>query len=155
MKSFSCFFSDCEESFVGRLTISLTFKYFKHLELMQAANSESIEIYFVWEGGVAIYEPSCYMEPILVYRRGAVLNTYQVLMDQTLELPFRAISPAKTTSIVKPTDSTEMYFESKAFQRPLNKSRHSFMKSSVEIMSISRDVFLEACEKFPESAKVV
>ena len=81
INQFSDFFNGCNRSFVNRIVVCLSSKSFFDDQLIQSANAFCHDIYFVVKGGVAVCEPTCYQEPILVYREGAVLNVYQVLLD--------------------------------------------------------------------------
>ena len=99
IENFGSFFKDCEEIFINRLTISMTFKSFNHEQLIHSANSKCDDIFFVRKGVVAVYETSCYREAILGYTLGAVLNTYQALMDQTLDVSFKTCEQTELMSI--------------------------------------------------------
>ena len=91
--------------------------------MIQSGNAYCHDIYFIREGGVAVFEPTCYSETILIYEKGTVLNVYQVLMNVSLEIAFRA-------------------FDTKN-------------EKQIDTMTISRENFLEACAKFPQSADLV
>ena len=49
-------------------------------------------IYFVTKGGLAICETTCFEEPFLIYGPGAVVNLYQVMMNQRLNFSIKAVS---------------------------------------------------------------
>lgn len=55
-------------------------------------NCDCSQVYLVNEGGVAACETSCFREPILIYSKGAIINLYQVLMNQRLHFTFIATS---------------------------------------------------------------
>ena len=59
--------------------------------MIQSANAYCNEVYFIRSGGVAICEPTAYKEPIMVYGKGSVVNMYQVIMDEPLNLSFYAV----------------------------------------------------------------
>ena len=87
---FADFFRECDQGFVNRVLVSFSLKSFHNEQLIQSANAFCHEIYFVRKGRVVVCEPTCYQEPILVYRKGTVFNVYQVLLNTQLELVFKA-----------------------------------------------------------------
>ena len=92
MKDFQFFFEGCNQSFINRIVVSLTYKSFDHNQLIQSSNAFCHEVYFSCKGSVAVCEPTCYEEPILVYGKGTVFNTYQILLEDQLEVQYKAIS---------------------------------------------------------------
>ena len=59
--------------------------------MVQSANAYCDQVYFIRSGGIAICEPTAYQEPILVYGKGSVVNMYQVIMDEPLNLSLYAV----------------------------------------------------------------
>ena len=59
--------------------------------MVQSANAFCDQVYFVRSGSIAICEPTAFQEPILVYGKGSVVNMYQVIMDEPLNLSFYAV----------------------------------------------------------------
>lgn len=80
MRDFSVFFDECSQSFINRIIVSLTYRSFVHNQLIQSANTTPDELYFICQGAVVVCEPTCYEEPVVVYRKGTVINIYQVLL---------------------------------------------------------------------------
>ena len=92
MKDFQFFFEGCNQSFINRIVVSLTYKSFDHNQLIQSSNAFCYDAYFICKGSVVVCEPTCYEEPILVYEKGTVFNTYQILLEDQLEVQYKAIS---------------------------------------------------------------
>ena len=42
-------------------------------------------------GGVAVCESTCFLEPIMIYRKGFVINLYQTLLGKTLDFKYVAV----------------------------------------------------------------
>ena len=84
-------FEDCSEGFVNRIVVSLSYKSFLLNEIIQSANSHCFSVYFITKGGVAACEPTSFREPICVYGPGSFINMYQVILDTSLELDFKAV----------------------------------------------------------------
>ena len=70
----------------------LRFNCFNHGQTIQSPMFECEEMHFVQTGGIAVCESSCFREPILVYCKGAVINLYQILIQQKLDFEFLAVS---------------------------------------------------------------
>lgn len=74
--------------------MSLAYNSYSHDELVQSSLHKSELVYFIHYGGVAVCEPTCFSEPILVYGPGTIINLYQVLMDETLQFDYKALCPS-------------------------------------------------------------
>ena len=44
--------------------------------MLQSSMYECEQVYFIYAGGVAVCEPTCFNEPLLVYGPGTVINLY-------------------------------------------------------------------------------
>ena len=82
MKKFSHILDECDQQFVNNMIVQLTYNFYEHGQVIQSAYADCEEIFLVSKGGIAICEPTCYSEPILVYGVGGIVNMYQILMDQ-------------------------------------------------------------------------
>ena len=84
IEKFGTFFGGCDQMFINRIVVSLSYKAFMHNKLVQSPNELGNDVYFIKSGGVAICETTSYLEPILVYPKGSVINLYQVFMNEPL-----------------------------------------------------------------------
>ena len=100
MRDFQFFFDGCNQSFINRIIVSLTYKSFDHNQLIQSSNAYCHDAYFICKGSVAVCEPTCYEEPILIYGKGTVFNTYQILLEDQLEVQYKAISKNSYRTLV-------------------------------------------------------
>ena len=92
LADFSDFFAGCESQFVNNMIVSMTFRYFTHGQTIQSAKYECQEIYLVKSGGIAVCEPTCFSEPILIYGKGSAVNLYQCLLNCRLEFCYIAVA---------------------------------------------------------------
>ncbi len=76
---------------MSNFIVSFSYRTYLAGEIMQRPDQESFEIWVVWQGSIAICEPTEFQEPILVYTKGAIVNLYQIMMDTTLPFTYRAI----------------------------------------------------------------
>lgn len=60
--------------------------------MIQSSGVESHQILFVNQGGVAVCEPTCFREPILIYGKGGVINLYQVILGEPLPFSYKSVS---------------------------------------------------------------
>ena len=58
-------------------------------EVIQYGKRESDCINIIWEGSVVVCENTEFKEPFLVYKFGATLNIYQIMMDEKLPFDYR------------------------------------------------------------------
>lgn len=91
---FRAVFNGCERQFTSNLVMSLSYNFYEHGVTIQSAQYDVTEIYLVYRGGIAICEPTCFNEPILIYNRGAIINLYQILMKKRLSFEFKTVSPS-------------------------------------------------------------
>lgn len=70
----------------------MAYNNFEHGQIIQSNMFECDEIHFISKGGVAVCESTCFGEPLLIYKTGAVINLYQVMMKQSLDFTFKAVS---------------------------------------------------------------
>ena len=73
---FEHIFEGCERTFVNRLIVNLIYKSYRHEEIIQSSKSVCDEVFFIKTGAVAVCEPTCYQEPIVVYGPGSFINLY-------------------------------------------------------------------------------
>ena len=59
--------------------------------MVQLGAQEAFEMMIVWDGHIAVCEETEFEEPILIYGKGTAFNVYQILMDDTLPVNYRAI----------------------------------------------------------------
>ena len=78
---FQVFFKGCNSIFINRIIVSLQYKSFEHNQLIQSGHAYCHDIFFIRDGSVVVFEPTCYGETILTYEKGTVLNVYQVMLD--------------------------------------------------------------------------
>ena len=97
----------CNKSFINHLNVSLSYRSMEHNQVIQSPNYASENAYFIMRGAVAICEPTCYQEPILVYGAGAFFNFYQILVGTTLNFSFKALS----SSYYKKENDGFIYFD--------------------------------------------
>ena len=53
------------------------------------------EVFFIVKGGIVVFEPTCYQEPIMVYGPGSCILLYQVMFDEQLPLNYKAVSESQ------------------------------------------------------------
>ena len=58
------------------MIVCLRYTMFEHGQIIQSSGYDTTTIYLVMSGGVAVTEPTCFKEPILIYQKGAVINLY-------------------------------------------------------------------------------
>ena len=92
LSDFSDVFDGCESQFVNSMIVNMSYHNFEHGQTIQSAKYECQEIYFVKQGGIAVCEPTCFGEPILIYGKGAAINLYQCILSCRLEFCFIAVS---------------------------------------------------------------
>lgn len=85
-------FDGCDRSFVNQIVISLRYKTFFHNSWIKRGRCSGSEAYFIMRGGVAICENTCFNEPITVYRPGAFILMYEILMDDPQVFDYLAIA---------------------------------------------------------------
>lgn len=49
------------------MIVRLRYNQFEHGQTIQSSGYESDDIYLIMSGGVAVTEPTCFKEPILIY----------------------------------------------------------------------------------------
>ena len=76
IKDFGIFFQGCNQSFINRIVASLSYKSFEHNQMIQTSKAFCDNVYFICKGNVVVCEPTCYEEPIIVYGKGTVFNSY-------------------------------------------------------------------------------
>ena len=86
-------FNGCDQAFINAVVTNMAYNFFTNGVIIQSANHDAEEIFFVLRGGVAVCEPYCFKEPILIYQPGAVINLYQSIMNRTLDFHFMTVSP--------------------------------------------------------------
>ena len=59
--------------------------------MLQTANVTCSSVFLVAKGAVAVCESTCFAEPILVYGKGAVINLYNVILDDKLDFDYVAV----------------------------------------------------------------
>lgn len=60
--------------------------------MLQEPNHDNGLVYFIQRGGVAVCEPTSFSDPILIYGKGGVINLYNVVLNDTLNFKFVAVS---------------------------------------------------------------
>ena len=117
---------------------------------------ECEEMHFVQTGGIAVCESSCFGEPILVYSKGAVINLYQIIMQQKLDFKFLAVSK----------DSFKMDSQEKMILIKYNRNNSEiftgqsgitskFAQDEIELLSLSGTLLLQLCDTYPKTAAVL
>lgn len=122
-------------------------------------------IYFVQAGGVAVCEPTSFSDPILIYGKGAVLNLYNVVLNDTINFKYISLSESSFTvessgeihlnllewntysfsdKIGSKIEKTRLRRNSKSPTQPL---KHSI----IEIYSIDTNIFLPLLEFYPKT----
>lgn len=82
---FDDLFKDCEPQFVNNIVVMLRFNVYNHGQIIQSPMYDCSDLHLVQTGGIAVCESSSFGEPILVYGKGAVVNLYNILMNQKLD----------------------------------------------------------------------
>lgn len=112
---------------------------------------------------MAVCEPTCYEEPIVVYRKGTVFNTYQLLLEVTLQFSFKAISSKSFVvgremgerSVINYDAMSQDYFplaRAETAQTSKRRVKNGEIKEhAIELMAMDSDLFLVACSQFPDS----
>ena len=71
---------------------NMTYNSLDHGQVIQSPNHDIDQVYFIVKGGVAVCEPSCFNEPIVMYQRGNVFNLYQNILGVRLPYEFVAVN---------------------------------------------------------------
>lgn len=164
LEKFKVFFTGLESQFINNLVISLQYNVFKQGEVIQTAMFECTYVYMIGSGSVAVCESSCYKEPILVYGRGAVINLYQIMMEQQLPFNFVALTDQcfKYTNdrgeILMPKEdhlSKRSFLDAEQVIPPGHSARNLTKKPYAELYSLDKKKFNELIALFPDSARLM
>ena len=117
---------------------------------------------------MAVCESSCFLEPIVIYERGNVINLYQTVLEKKLDFKYVAVDldqfdmqvtqEGEQVAILPQTDIETLFQWPKVARksRRQDRSKSSTADESlprlIELMSVSQEEFAELSEFFPWSA---
>ena len=112
----------------------------------------------MYTGGVAVCEPTSFGEPIMIYRKGAVINLHAVMFDVNTMFRYVAVSEGSFNfseqnkiEIAARDLLNQNSFLIKPPDQKMN-TENSKIKDS-QLYSIEKNTFLELCSLFPETAQ--
>ena len=89
--SFGHFFDHCEQGFINEFVVSMYARTFDPGQDIIRPGADFNEVYFIWQGQVAICEPSTYKEPYVMLPKHSFFGEYQCMLELKSVFLFRAI----------------------------------------------------------------